>query len=116
MGIIRIEWQLTSPFNPDADMAGEGEEDAQMEATDFCVTLEGKNNGAGLTFYCSTTVGEEHRFVIGNVKSFENADEKDLVSGYNGPEFEDVDEKLQESMDEYLAEVGLDNVICDFID
>ena len=43
--------------------------------------------------------------VIGNVKSFANGEEQKSMGSYNGPEFEDVDEKLQESFDELLAEV-----------
>mmetsp|Transcript_61691 Transcript_61691/g.160095 ORF Transcript_61691/g.160095 Transcript_61691/m.160095 type:complete len:241 (+) Transcript_61691:85-807(+) len=112
--VVRIEWQLTSPFDPT-----EEEEDGQsfdQEATDFCVTVESKSNGSGLTFYCSTQTGEDHRYVIGNLKSFATAEEKDSVTSYNGPEFEDLDDKVQESFDEYLAEVGMNNEVCDFID
>lgn len=111
---VNIEWQLTSPFDPTGDVEGGGDE-VEQEATDFCVTISSEEN-AGLSFYCSTQVGEDHRYVIGNVRSFANAEEKDIVSGYNGPEFEDVDDKLQEAFDEYLAEVGMSNEICDFID
>jgi len=115
--VVRIEWQLTSPFDPEADAEGaEGGEGNQPEATDFCVTVEGKAGGAGLSFYCSTQTGEDHRYVIGNVKSFASAEEKESVSGYNGPEFEDIDDKLQEAFDEYLAEVGMNNEVCDLID
>jgi len=112
--VVRIEWQLTSPFDPT-----EEEEDGQsfdQEATDFCVTVESKSNGSGLTFYCSTQTGEDHRYVIGNLKSFATAEEKDSVTSYNGPEFEDLDDKVQEALDEYLAEVGMNNEVCDFID
>merc|ERR1712073_65191 len=70
----------------------------------------------GLTFYCSTQTGEDHRYVIGMVKSFASAEEKDSPSSYNGPEFEDLDDKLQEAFDEYLAELGMNSEICDFID
>merc|ERR1711862_411895 len=94
----------------------EGEESFDHEATDFCVTVEKKDKGTGLTFYCSTQTGEDHRYVIGNVKAFASTEEKDGVSAYNGPEFEDVDDKLQEALDEYLAEVGMNNEVCDFID
>merc|ERR1711920_681149 len=96
---------------------GEGMEgDMQPdEATDFCVTVEGKS-GAGVTFYCSTQTGEDHRYVIGNVKAFSSTEERDSASSYNGPDFEDVDDKLQEAFDEYLAEVGMNNDVCDFID
>jgi len=110
--VVRIEWQLTSPVDPGM----EGEEEAPEESTDFCVTIESKTSHAGLSFYCSTQAGEDHRYIIGNVKSFANAEEKDSVSAYNGPEFEDIDEKLQEAFDEYLAELGMNNEVCDFID
>jgi len=113
--VVRIEWQLTSPFDPDADAEGE-EGGYDQEATDFCITVESKANGTGLSFYCSTQTGEDHRYVIGNVKTFSSAEDREGVSAYNGPEFEDVDDKLQEAFDEYLAEVGMNNEVCDFID
>jgi len=112
--VVRIEWQLTSPFDPSEDV--EGEEGFDQEATEFSVTVESKSNGSGVSFYCSTQTGEDHRYVIGNLKVFANAEEKDSISSYNGPDFEDLDEKLQESMDEYLAEVGMNSEVCDFID
>ena len=65
----------------------------------FYFEIENKE-GAGLTFYCSTQSGEEHRFVIGNVKSFASHVERDAPSAYNGPEFEDLDDKLQQAFDE----------------
>mmetsp|Transcript_17063 Transcript_17063/g.34868 ORF Transcript_17063/g.34868 Transcript_17063/m.34868 type:complete len:240 (-) Transcript_17063:296-1015(-) len=113
--VVRIEWQLTSPFDPDADAEGE-EGGYDQEATDFMVTMESKTNGTGLSFYCSTQTGEDHRYVIGNVKSFSSVEERDNETAYNGPEFEDIDDKLQEAFDEYLAEVGMNNEVCDFID
>jgi len=113
--VVRIEWQLTSPFDPDEE-GMEGEEGFAQEATEFSVTVESKSNGSGVAFYCSTQTGEDHRYVIGNLKSFVNAEERDSISSYNGPDFEDLDDKLQESLDEYLAEVGMNNEVCDFID
>lgn len=114
--MVRIEWQLASPYDPNADFEGAEDAGPEQEATDFSITVEDKTNGSGLAFYCSTQSGDDHRYVIGNLKSFANADEKDSISGYNGPEFEDIDDKLQESFDEYLSEVGMNNEICDFID
>lgn len=111
---VRIEWQLTSPFDPEG-MDGEDGESAR-EATDLSVTVENKKTGAGLTFFCSTSPGEDHRYVIGNVKAFANAEEKDSVTSYNGPEFEDLDDKLQEAFDQYLAELGMNSEVCDFVD
>jgi len=112
---VKIEWQLTSPFDPaEVDDAEGGEADAQ--STEMAVVVEDKKSGAGLTFYCSTQAGEDHRYVIGMVKAFDTAEEKDNVTSYNGPDFEDLDDKLQESFDEYLAELGMSSEVCDFID
>jgi complement component 1 Q subcomponent-binding protein len=112
--VARIEWQLTSPYEP--DMESEGEDDGSQEATDFVITVEDKDGTSGISFYCSTQGGEDHRYVIGHVKNYSSAEEKEGVSSYNGPDFEDIDDKLQESFDEYLAEVGMNNEVCDFID
>merc|ERR1719324_1731258 len=96
-------------------MLPEGEGNDEAESTDFSVTIESKA-GAGMAFYCSTQAGEDHRFVIGNVKCFANAEAKESVSAYNGPDFEDLDDKLQEALDEYLAEIGMSDEVCNFID
>jgi len=110
--VVKIEWQLASPFDPNM----EDEEGEPEESTNMWVTVESKSNGSGLTLNCSTQTGEDHRYVIGNVKSFANADEKEGVSSYNGPDFEDLDDKLQEAFDEYLAELGMSSEVCDFVD
>jgi complement component 1 Q subcomponent-binding protein len=112
--VAKIEWQLTSPYA--ADMEMEGEDDGSQEATDFVITVENKDGTSGISFYCSTQGGEDHRYVIGHVKNYSSAEEKENVSSYNGPDFEDIDDKLQEAFDEYLAEVGMNNEVCDFID
>lgn len=66
---------------------------------------------------CSgTAAGEGHRYVIGNCRAFTSVAEKESASSYNGPEFEDLDDNMQEAFDEYLAEVGLTDGVCDFID
>merc|ERR1712194_198160 len=113
MGVVRIEWQLTSPYEPDGD---EGEGDDRQETTDFVVSVENKEGTSGVSFYCSTQGGEDHRYIIGHVKNYASAEEKESVSSYNGPDFEDIDDKLQESFDEYLGEVGMNSEVCDFID
>merc|ERR1711972_823734 len=100
------------PFDPDMDAEGE---EAPQEATEFSVQVENKS-GAGMTFFCSTQPGEDHRYVIGNVRSYANAEQKDSVTAYNGPDFEDLDDKLQEALDEYLAELGMGGEVCDFVD
>lgn len=112
---IRIEWQLSSPFDPNMEPEGEGQ-DMEPDSTDFSVTIEKTGGGPGMIFYCSTQAGEDHRFVIGNVQSFTSAEMKTSPSSYNGPDFEDLDDKLQESLDEYLAECGMNDDVCNFID
>lgn len=110
---VHIEWQLSAPTDFEMDEGEDKEEYPQ--ATDFSLTVTAKD-GAGLTFYGSTQAGEGHRFVIGNVQAFDNADEKELPSAYNGPDFEDLDDKMQEHLDGMLADLGLDEQVCDFID
>jgi len=115
--VVRIEWQLQSPFDPDVDAeGGDGEVESEQESTEMSVTVENKAGDAGIVIYCSTQTGEEHRYIIGNVKSYSSAKEKENVSSYNGPDFEDLDDKLQEALDEYLAELGMSTEVCDFID
>eukprot|EP00930_Biecheleria_cincta_P105207 TRINITY_DN977_c0_g2_i1.p1 TRINITY_DN977_c0_g2~~TRINITY_DN977_c0_g2_i1.p1 ORF type:complete len:230 (-),score=70.29 TRINITY_DN977_c0_g2_i1:47-736(-) len=107
---VRVEFQLSSP------MLGEEEEgEADMESTELSISVESKD-GAGMTFFCSTQAGEDHRYVIGSVKTFASAAEKESMTSYNGPEFEDLDDKLQEALDEYLAELGMSSEVCDFVD
>lgn len=119
---VILEWQLASPFGNDmSDMneegSAEGEEDeAPMESTDFTITIQDKTGEKGLIYYCQTAAGEGHRYMIGNVRSFASAAEKDSDASYNGPDFEDLDDSLQESFDEFLAEAGITDEVCDFVD
>jgi len=110
---VLVEWQLSAPT--DFEMEEGEEKEEYPQATDFSLTVK-DTDGAGLTFYGSTQAGEGHRFVIGNVQAFESADERELPSAYNGPDFEDLDDKMQEHLDGMLADYGLDEQVCDFID
>eukprot|EP00386_Alphamonas_edax_P009237 GDKI01030418.1.p2 GENE.GDKI01030418.1~~GDKI01030418.1.p2 ORF type:complete len:251 (+),score=100.69 GDKI01030418.1:55-753(+) len=115
---VSVDFQLTSPIGQEG-FEGEGAQDDEMggeEVTDFSITVENKS-GSGMTFYCSTSGGDQaHRFLIGNVRQFANAEEKENPSAYNGPEFEDLDESLQEGLDEWLASLGVNEELCDLID
>lgn len=116
---IVVEWQLVSPFGADLDMPEEanGEsEDMPMDSTDFTVTVQDKSGERGITFFCQTTAGEGHRYMIGNVRSFMSAAERDSPSSYNGPDFEDLDEGISEELGNWLTSVGLTDEVCDFID
>jgi len=114
--LVRIEWQLSSPFDPSIDGEGGGEIEGTPDSTGFSFTIENKKTGAGLTFFCTTQAAEDHRFVVGSVARFASKEQKESVSSYTGPEFEDLDEKLQEALDEYLAEMGMTDDVCNFID
>jgi len=121
-----IEWQLVSPYDPEMDgmdpEGKEGEDSAaapSVDETDFTVTFSQSVEGAeekGFTLYCNTQAGEGHRFVCGNVKCYDSVKERDSPSAYSGPDFEDLEETLQGSLDEYLAEIGVSDEIYDFID
>jgi complement component 1 Q subcomponent-binding protein len=111
---MTVDWQLTSPFGDDA--MEENEQDDSAPPTDFTFSVESMSGDEGLIFYCSTSSGDGDRFVIGNVRQFSSKDEKDSNTAYNGPDFEDLDEKLQESFLEYLKDSGLTDELCDFID
>eukprot|EP00933_Yihiella_yeosuensis_P081367 TRINITY_DN94962_c0_g1_i1.p1 TRINITY_DN94962_c0_g1~~TRINITY_DN94962_c0_g1_i1.p1 ORF type:complete len:233 (-),score=58.88 TRINITY_DN94962_c0_g1_i1:160-858(-) len=108
---VSIEFQLSSPVDFEAEEAGQ----EPFISTEFSVSVDDKS-GAGLAFYCSTETGEGHRYVIGNVRAYSSAEEKEGLTGYNGPEFEDLDEALQEAFDEYLGELGVSPEVCDFLD
>merc|ERR1712085_106122 len=100
----------------------EGEDAAaapSVDETDFTVTFSQSLEGGeekGFTLYCNTQAGEGHRFVCGNVKCYDSVKERDSPSAYSGPDFEDLEETLQGSLDEYLAEIGVSDEIYDFID
>jgi complement component 1 Q subcomponent-binding protein len=124
--LVAVEWQLVSPFNPamqypEEGTEGQGSEEDQppMESTDFTITVSDKTSGGerGIIFYCSTAAGEgEHEYVIGNVRSFSSSAERDSVSAYNGPDFEDLNEEVQQSLDEYLASLGINEQVRLFVD
>lgn len=120
--VAKIEWQLLPPF--DASLEGmegaEGQPDPEMpqgDEVDFTITIEAKDDkGPGMIIFCNTQQGDSHRFTIGNVKSWMTAEERDNPGSYNGPEFEDLEDQLQEAMDEYLGELGIDDKIFDYIE
>ncbi|KAF8820469.1 glycoprotein [Cardiosporidium cionae] len=108
---VAVDFQLVSPFQ-----AEESENEQQAEMTDFSVTLEGKGN-SGVTFYCTTLQNDEkYRYMIGNVRYFADEESRSSVSSFNGPEFEDLDDALQETLDEWLSSLGIDTELCNFID
>lgn len=115
---VFIEWQLVSPFDPEMDEQTEGAEQppAPMDETDFTITVQNNAGDKGMTYFCNTQQGEGHRFIVGNVKTWSTIEERDAPTGYSGPDFEDLENSLQESMDEYLAEIGITDEVYDFID
>ncbi|GIX62213.1 mitochondrial acidic protein MAM33, putative [Babesia caballi] len=107
---VTVDFQLVSPFETE----GDGETNAEM--TDFSVTVE-KSDGQGITFYCSTLQNDDKfRYMICNVRFFSDEAARNSVSTYNGPDFEDLDDSLQATLDEWLGSLGIDGELCDFID
>jgi len=114
---VTVEFQLVSPFEGENNGEAAPAAESESEMTDFSVTLEAK--GAGVTFYCTTVQSNEEqsfRYMIGNVRYFASEAEKNNVSAYNGPEFEDLDDSLQQGLDDWLASLGVNEALCDFID
>eukprot|EP00920_Eleutheroschizon_duboscqi_P000205 GHVT01000683.1.p1 GENE.GHVT01000683.1~~GHVT01000683.1.p1 ORF type:complete len:322 (+),score=68.09 GHVT01000683.1:280-1245(+) len=117
-----VEFQLVSPFSASEGEGSEStegaeDEEAAGESTDFSFTVSNLNDNGGVAFYCTTLQNDEKfRFMIGNVRFFKTEAEKTSPYGYNGPEFEDLDENFQEALDEWLAAHGVDTPLCDFID
>jgi len=120
---VTVEFQLVSPFDSENSGGANGgpeasESAAEQEMTDFSVTVD-STQGSGVTFYCTTVQGGEEqsfRYMIGNVRYFGSEAEKNNVSAYNGPEFEDLDDSLQQGLDDWLASLGVNETLCDFID
>ncbi|CEM05651.1 unnamed protein product [Vitrella brassicaformis CCMP3155] len=129
---ITVEFQLASPYAPDWDelqasqpsqeggkegQQGESEPPMAAAVTDFTITIEKGGKGEGMTFYCSTYAGkQDYRFLIGNIRFFSNEEEKMSPTSYNGPSFDDLDDRLQEAFDQWLASLGISEEVCDFID
>lgn len=119
--LVTVEWQSVSPYTADPEMM-DGEENAENEqamdsdTTNFTITVSDKTKERGIMFYCCTAMSEGHRYVIGNVRSYTSAAERDCTSAYAGPDFEDLDDSVQESFDEFLASAGINDQLCDFID
>eukprot|EP01067_Filipodium_phascolosomae_P009758 Filipodium_phascolosomae@DN947_c0_g1_i1.p1 len=121
--VVIIDFQLTSPYTPplgpeEGEEGAEEQEDDEGPGTDFTLSIEKSDRSSGVTFYCSTqnTSQSSSRFVIGNIRSWKGAAAKESPTGYNGPEFEDLDDNLQNSIDEYLAAYGISEELADMID
>ena len=120
--LVTLEWQSVSPYSADQEMMDNEETDGNsnsmdMDATNFTITVSDKTKERGIMLYCCTSMsGEGHRYVIGNVRSYSSATERDCTTAYAGPDFEDLDDTVQENFDEFLASVGINDQLCDFID
>lgn len=106
---VTVEFSCIQP-------SGGDEEESIPEASDFTVSVQNPN-GSGLLFYCSTTSEDESaRFCIGQVRYYADQAGKDSLAEYPGPYFEDLDDAFQQGLDSWLAALGIDGDLCDFID
>merc|ERR1719350_1852080 len=96
--IVKFEWQAISPYVPEVHGVEVSKQDDKEVApeeekrpVEFSVTVRNKVVGSGMKFSCTTESAEDHRFVIDNVRSYPNLAEGESSSGYDGPDFEDLD-------------------------
>ncbi|CAD7973337.1 unnamed protein product [Amoebophrya sp. A25] len=118
----KVEWQLVSPpMAYEEDMENEETPEQEPTEVELTVTVETKDKSEGLTYYCSASSmegakeGPKSSLAIGNVKTWSSVEERDNAASYNGPEFDDLDDRLQEAMEEYLAEIGVNEEVQEFI-
>ncbi|CDJ66138.1 mitochondrial glycoprotein domain-containing protein, putative, partial [Eimeria necatrix] len=108
--------KVTVEFSCIQPAAAAEEEAALPESSDFTVSVH-RSDGSGLLFYCSTTAEDETaRFCIGQVRHFVDSSSKESLASYPGPYFEDLDEAFQQQLDSWLAAVGVDGQLCDFLE
>ncbi|KAL8450019.1 hypothetical protein Emag_003443 [Eimeria magna] len=106
---VTVEFSCIQP-------SGGDEEETIPDASDFTVSIQ-NTSGSGILFYCSTTSEDENaRFCIGQVRYYHDQAGKDSLASYPGPYFEDLDDAFQEGLDAWLASLGIDADLCDFID
>merc|ERR1712151_734843 len=87
-----------------------------MGEVDFTISIEKKDGSKGVRYFCNTQQGEGGRFILGNIRTWNSVEERDALSSYNGPDFEDLEDQLQAAMEEYLSEIGITHDVYDFID
>ncbi|CAD7929568.1 unnamed protein product [Amoebophrya sp. A120] len=121
--VCKVEWQLVSPpmaYEDDPEYQ-EGETPEEPTEVELTVTVETKDGAEGLTYFCSTSSmegakeGPKTSLSIGNLKTWSSVEERDNAAAYNGPEFDDLDDRLQEAMEEYLAEIGVSEEVQEFV-
>ncbi|KAL8424370.1 hypothetical protein Efla_000827 [Eimeria flavescens] len=106
---VTVEFSCIQP-------SGGDEEEPISDSSDFTVSVQNAD-GSGLLFYCSTTSDDENaRFCIGQVRYYGDHASKDSLASYPGPYFDDLDDAFQEGLDAWLATLGIDGDLCDFID
>ncbi|KAL8451124.1 hypothetical protein Emed_002162 [Eimeria media] len=106
---VTVEFSCIQP-------SGGDEEETIPDASDFTVSIQNAS-GNGLLFYCSTTSEDDNaRFCIGQVRYYHDQAGKDSLASYPGPYFEDLDDAFQEGLDAWLASLGINGDLCDFID
>lgn len=50
------------------------------------------------------------------VRYYADQASRDSLAEYPGPYFEDLDDAFQQGLDSWLAALGIDSELCDFID
>jgi len=90
-------------------LSAESDEDQDFSAVYFTTTI--KRRDTQMIFSCLTDSAEG--ILIESVRFAKTGEE--LESGYAGPNFEDLDDQLQESLYNYLVERGVGDELGNFI-
>eukprot|EP01068_Selenidium_serpulae_P004308 Selendium_serpulae@DN3504_c0_g1_i10.p1 len=116
---VTVDFQLSPPLQDDEvsdDSNGSGSPGREGDMTNFMVTATNVS-GAGVRFYCSTIKGDsKYRFLIANIKAFADKNDKDSETAYNGPDFQDLDDAMQHTIDAWVADLGVNNELCEIIE
>jgi len=136
---IEIRYQANEPIKPEDDEEEESDEEkgkgakeakggkdgeeedkeGMKSATDFTVVVKNKD-GSGLLFDCTTQETELNIFRVAYHKSIDeltklgNLDK--TAQPYLGPDFFNLDEKVQQSFNEYLEALGITDKLLAYIE
>ena len=130
--VVEIRFQATEPtMDEDEEKSGEEKEEEHKEgkageedqanlksSVEFSVIVKNKD-GAGVVIDCSSQETELAIFHVAyskNVEEFLKGSMDKLSSSYLGPNFEQLDEKIQQSFVEYLESMGITDKLLAYIE
>ncbi|KAL4464776.1 hypothetical protein ABPG74_011337 [Tetrahymena malaccensis] len=129
---VQILFQSRSPQTDDYQGEEEGQEqeqqqqqegeEGQQNMQDYCdfIVYIVKPNGKAIAYDCSSFDSEiqvNGITLVDDVESHKQSNRYDrLANTYNGPDFHNLDERLQTALVEYLKSVGVNEDVAAFIE